>query len=282
MTTQGNPPNGDKMSLGGDSAAQEVQLRPFKADLHIHTVLSPCGDLEMSPTAIVQRALARGLDMIAITDHNTTRQVKVAQQVGRANGLFVLGGVEVTSQEEAHCLAYFETDEQLDLFQQFLDQHLPPIPNDEDRFGYQLIVDENDEIVGEEEYHLLNGIDVDIDGIYEEVHRIGGLFVPANANKGTTSLTSQLGFIPPDLKADGLEINRFTTREEMLKKFAYLKRFNFITDSDAHFIDNVGDVYNVLYMEHRTFDEFRKALKGIDGRHIDTMAFRSAPLPRIA
>lgn len=256
-------------------------MTPFKADLHIHTVLSPCGDLEMSPSAIVQRALARGLDMIAISDHNTTRQVKVTQKIGRDNGLFVLGGVEVTSQEEAHCLAYFENDAQLDEFQEFLDEHLPPIPNDEDRFGYQLIVDENDEIVGEEEYHLLNGIDVDIDGIYEEVHRIGGLFVPAHVNKGTTSLTSQLGFVPPDLKADGLEINRFTTKEEMLKKFAYLKRFNFITDSDAHFIDNIGDVYNVLYMEHRTFDEFRKALKGEDGRYIDTMAFRTAPLKKI-
>lgn len=253
----------------------EPQLHPYKADLHIHTVLSPCGDLEMSPAAIVERALARGLDMIAITDHNTTRQVKVTQQIGRRRGLFVLGGVEVTSQEEAHCLAFFETDEQLDQFQEFLDAHLPPIPNDEDRFGYQLIVDEDDEIVGEEEYHLLNAIDVDIEGIYDEVHRTGGLFVPAHVNKGSTSLTSQLGFVPPDLKADGLEINKFTTREEFLKKNAYLKRFGFITDSDAHFIDNIGDVYNVLYMEHRTFDEFRRALCGADGRQIDTMAFRA-------
>ena len=257
-------------------------MTPFKADLHIHTVLSPCGDLEMSPSAIVERALARGLDMIAITDHNTTRQVKVTQKIGREHGLFVLGGVEVTSQEETHCLCYFETDSQLDQFQDFLDAHLPPIPNDEDRFGYQLIVDENDEIVGEEQYHLLNAIDVDIDGIYEEVHRIGGLFVPAHINKGTTSLISQLGFIPPDLKADGLEINRRTTREEILKKFASLKRFNFITDSDAHFIDNIGDVYNVIYMEHRNFQEFALALAGKEGRHIDTLAFRDAPLPRIA
>ena len=253
----------------------EPQLHPYKADLHIHTVLSPCGDLEMSPTNIVSRALERGLDMIAISDHNTTRQVKVTQKVGRDHGLFVLGGVEVTSQEEAHCLAFFANDEQLDAFQEFLDQHLPPIPNDEDRFGYQLIVDENEEIVGEEEYHLLNGIDVDIDGIYEEVHRIGGLFIPAHVNKGSTSLTSQLGFVPPDLRADGLEINKFVTKEEFLKKNAYLKRFGFITDSDAHFVDNIGDVYNVIYMQHRTFDEFRLALQGKEGRYIDTMAFRN-------
>lgn len=254
-------------------------LTGFKADLHIHTVLSPCGDFEMSPTAIVDRALARGLDMIAISDHNTTRQVKVTQRIGKAKGLFVLGGVEVTSQEETHCLCFFPNDEQLDAFQAFLDAHLPPIPNDEDRFGYQLIVDENDEIVGEEQYHLLNAIDVDIDGIYDEVHRIGGLFVPAHINKGTTSLMSQLGFVPPDLRADALEINKFITRDEIVKKFAYLKRFHFITDSDAHFINNVGDVYNIIYMEHRSFDEFAKALHGEDGRWIDTMAFRNGKLP---
>jgi len=256
-------------------------LTPFKADLHIHTVLSPCGDLEMSPTAIVDRALARGLDMIAISAHNTTRQVKVTQRLGKQKGLFVLGGVEVTSQEETHCLCYFENDAQLDEFQQFLDAHLPPIPNDEERFGYQLVVDENDEIVGEEPYHLLNAIDVDIDGIYDEVHRIGGLFVPAHINKGTTSLMSQLGFVPPDLRADALEINFRITRDEIVKKFAYLKRFNFITDSDAHFIDNVGDVYNVIYMEHRSFAEFAMALHGEEGRWIDTMFFRDNKLRRI-
>ena len=251
-----------------------MSLTPFKADLHLHTVLSPCGDLEMSPSAIVDRALARGLDMIAISDHNTTRQVKVCQKIGRERGLFVLGGVEVTSQEEAHCLCFFETDAQLDEFQSFLDAHLPPIPNDEDRFGYQLIVDENDEITGEEPYHLLNAIDVDIDGLYDEVHRIGGLFVPAHVNKSSTSLISQLGFVPPDLRADGLEINKFTTRDEFVRKFAYLKKFNFITDSDAHFIPDVGSVYNVIHMEHRSFAEFAMALRGEEGRWIDTMAFR--------
>ena len=86
---------------------------------------------------------------------------------------------------------------------------------------------------------------------------------------------SQLGFVPPDLKADGIEINRFTTKEEFLKKFAYLKRFSFITDSDAHFVDNLADVYNVIYMKHRTYDEFRLALLGEEGRWIDTMAFRT-------
>lgn len=253
-------------------------MNTFRADLHIHTVLSPCGDLEMSPVNILNRAHDIGLDMIAISDHNTTRQVKVCQKIGRNLGIFVLGGVEVTTQEEAHALAYFETDEQLDAFQDFLDEHLPKIPNDEDRFGYQLIVNEEEEIVGEEPYHLLNAINVDVDGIYDKVHSIGGLFVPAHINKGSTSLMSQLGFVPPDLRADGLEINKFITRDELLKKFAYLKRFNSITDSDAHFIPNLGEVYNLITMETPCFQEFAKALRGEDGRSIDTMYFRTHKL----
>ena len=118
----------------------------------MHTVLSPCGDLYMSPSAIVEQANKLHLDVIAICDHNTTRQVKVTQKIGRENGILVIGGVEITTQEEAHALAYFETDEQLDKFQEFLDEHLPHIPLDEEKFGYQLIVDENEEVVGDEEW----------------------------------------------------------------------------------------------------------------------------------
>lgn len=256
-----------------------MNLYPYKADLHIHTVLSPCGDLEMSPSAIVQRALSRGLDMIAITDHNSTRQVKTVRDIGREHGLFVLGGVEITTQEEAHCLAFFGEDSQLDAFQAFIDDHLPKIPNDEDRFGYQLIVDRDDDIVGEEPYHLLNALSMDVDGICDVVHSLGGLFVPAHIDKATTSLSSQLGFVPPDIKADGMELSCRTSRDKMVKRFAYLKRFGFITDSDAHYIENVGDVYNVIYMAHRSFEEFAMALRGENGRWIDTVAYLQSPLP---
>ena len=249
-------------------------LQAVKADLHIHTVLSPCGDLEMSPKAIVECAARKGLSMIAITDHNTTRQVQVTQALGVQYGVVVLGGVEVTSQEEAHCLCYFPSHSSLQSFQHFLDAHLPPIPNDENRFGYQLIVDAEENIVGEEPYHLLNAIDVGIDALYDEVHSRGGLFVPAHINKETTSLMSQLGFVPPDLKADGLEISRFTTTADVLRKAAYLKRFGFITSSDAHFIDHVGEVYSLLHVEEPSFNELSKALHGEGGRWIDTMAFR--------
>ena len=196
----------------------------LKSDLHIHTIYS---DGSVTPEYRVQEAWTDGLDVIAITDHNTTRQVKVTQQIGKENGIFVIGGVEITTQEEAHALAYFETDEQLDAFQEFLDEHLPHIPNDEERFGYQLIVDENEDVVGEEEWLLISALDVDLDTLYDKVHEIGGLFVPAHINKATSSLMSQLGFVPPDIKADALEISKHIKKNEFLRKFAYLKKFNF-------------------------------------------------------
>lgn len=247
-----------------------MELKSYRADLHLHTVLSPCGDIYMSPSAIIEQAKKLHLDVIAITDHNSTRQVKVTQQLGRENGILVIGGVEITTQEEAHALAYFETDEQLDAFQEFLDENLPHIPNDEERFGYQLIVDIDEEITGEEEWLLLSAIDADLDTLYDKVHEIGGLFVPAHVNKPASSLMSQLGFIPPDIKADALEISKHVKKEDFLKKFAYLKKFMFTKSSDAHFVHIIGEVHCVLNMYDLTFDEFRKTLRGEDGRFIET------------
>ncbi|HJH60529.1 MAG TPA: PHP domain-containing protein [Bacteroidetes bacterium] len=247
-----------------------MELKKYRADLHLHTVLSPCGDIYMSPSAIVEQAKKLHLDAIAITDHNTTRQVKVTRQLGIENGLLVIGGVEITTMEEAHALAYFETDEQLDAFQEFLDAHLPHIPNDEERFGYQLIVDKDEEVVGEEACLLLTALDAGLDELYDKVHEIGGLFVPAHVNKPAYSLMSQLGFVPPDIKADALEISKHVRKEDFLKKFAYLKRFSFIKSSDAHFIHIIGEVHSILNMYDLTFDEFRRTLKGEDGRFVET------------
>lgn len=247
-----------------------MELKSYRADLHIHTVLSPCGDIYMSPSAIIEQAKKLHLDVIAITDHNSTRQVKVTQELGKENGILVIGGVEITTQEEAHALAYFETEEQLDTFQEYLDQHLPKIPNDEERFGYQLIVDRDEDIIGEEEYLLLSAIDADLDTLYNKVHEIGGLFVPAHVNKPASSLMSQLGFIPPDIKADALEISKHVKKEDFLKKFAYLKKFMFTKSSDAHYLHIIGEVHCILNMYDLTFDEFRRTLHGDEGRYINT------------
>ena len=226
----------------------------YKADLHIHTILSPCGDLSMSPQNIVDTALSRGLQIIGITDHNSTRQAPLVKKIGEKHGLLVLCGCEITSKEEAHGLAFFKDDETLNEFQKFLDAHLPDIPNDPDKFGYQVVVDENEEIVYEEPRLLISALDVSLDDLYDEIHRLGGIFIPAHIDKPTTSLMSQLGFVPPDIKADGMELSKFNTPEKFIKRFAYLKRFKFIQSSDAHILDTIGEVFTELDLSELSFD----------------------------
>jgi 3',5'-nucleoside bisphosphate phosphatase len=245
----------------------------FKGDLHIHTVLSPCGDLEMSPKAIVQRALEQKMDMIAITDHNSTRQAKVVRDVAKPLGLKVFCGAEVTTKEEAHCLALFDDDAALDEFQIYLDEHLPDIKNDVHRFGYQVSVNENEEIVFEEERLLISAIDESVEQIEQQVHRLGGLFIPAHVDKLKFSIIQQLGFLPPDLPVDALEISFRETEDHYKAENQYLKNYPFIQNSDAHMLDQIGTTYTCYNLEHRSLDEIRMALKQKEGRFIKNMAY---------
>ena len=123
--------------LGRCADRVQTAMKHFKADLHIHTCLSPCGDLEMSPGSIVQTAREKGLDIIAVTDHNSTRNVRPCLEIGKELSLFVIPGCEVNTQEEVHCLCYFPDLKALDRFQQYLDEKIPDIKNNPELFGYQ-------------------------------------------------------------------------------------------------------------------------------------------------
>ena len=230
----------------------------FKADLHIHTCLSPCGDLEMSPRNIIQKAIEQGLDIIAITDHNSTRNVKTCMELGHRNNLFVIGGCEINTQEEVHCLAYFPDLQILNEFQDYLDEHLPDIKNDTSLFGFQVAVDAFDNIVYEEDKALIVGLDVDLETVAEKVISMGGVFIPAHIDKSKNSIFSQLGFIPFDLKYSALEISWRTTIEKFVEKYPKLENEKFIRCSDAHYLEDIGKVYTWLKMEKPDWQNFVK------------------------
>src|SRR5512133_794783 len=116
-------------------------MRPFKADIHIHSVLSPCASLDMSPATIISRAMARGLELIAISDHNSTRNCNLAVSLGEEAGISVLRAVEVTTAEEVHCLSLFPDDITARHFQYFLEIKMQHIVNDTQKFGFQLVLD---------------------------------------------------------------------------------------------------------------------------------------------
>lgn len=233
----------------------------FRADLHIHTLLSPCGDLEMSPANIVNEACNKGLDIIGITDHNSTRQAPLIQQLAQERGLFVLCGAEITTKEETHCLAFMPDADTLRQLQSYLDAHLPDIPNNEEEFGYQVCVDREEQIVFQEERLLWSALNQNIDQIEQKVHALGGLFIPAHINRPRYSLISQLGFVPTDIKADALELSKHKGISDFLKENSYLSGFSFIQSSDAHCLSDIGTIFTLLEMNHRSFNEVRLALE---------------------
>lgn len=230
------------------------------ADLHIHTCLSPCGDLDMSPGNIVRIAKERGLQIIAITDHNSTRNVQTCMSLGEQEGLYVIPGCEVNTREEVHVLCYFPHLEATEVFQHYLDEKMSDVKNDPDRFGYQVAVDENNRIVYEEERSLFMSIDDDIEGVAEVVHRLGGLFVPAHVDRPGNSLFSQLGFIPPGLRYHALEVSKGTTPAEFLLSHPELKGVRLIQSSDAHYPGDIAVAYTRFGITGRSWRELTDAL----------------------
>jgi predicted metal-dependent phosphoesterase TrpH len=240
----------------------------FKADLHVHTVLSPCGDLEMSPVHIVERAREQGLDIIGITDHNSGLQCRVVRQVGLDYGLSVLCGMEVNTREEVHCLAFFDSPDPLEEFGQLIYERLADFPNQPEKFGYQALVDRQEQILDQPEKLLISAVDMSIEETERRVHEMGGLFIPAHIDRMRNGIIAQLGFIPPGLNCDALEISRHTTREAILRQQPYLKDYPFVQSSDAHFVKDIGSAYTLFELEKPDLEDIGMALKGQGGRKI--------------
>lgn len=240
----------------------------FNADLHIHTVASPCGDLEMSPANILRKAVEANLQIIGIADHNCTKQAPLVQRLAREEGILALMGAEVTTREEIHCLCFFETETALSIFQEFIEDKLPKIPLDSSIFGYQVIVNEIEEIEEELPFLLITGLDASIDDVERKVHELNGIFIPAHIDKSRYSIISQLGFIPFDLPYDALEVTDKALISQILKRFPYLIGKTFIKNSDSHYIDGIGTVKTIFHIETPTFEEVSMALKSQNGRYV--------------
>lgn len=238
----------------------------YRADLHIHTVLSPCADLEMTPANIVKRAVETGLQIIGITDHNSTKNALLTKKLGEKAGLLVLTGAEITTKEEVHCLVFFETEEQLNLFQHCIDENITKIPNPDGHFGYQPVVDENDNITELVPHYLHAALKTGIGQLRELVKSMDGIFIAAHVDKPANGLFSQLGFIPPDLNPDGLEISKFSTVKDVVEHYDLPPELTLIRNSDAHFINQIGEIYTGFQMDEMSFSEIRMALHLKQGR----------------
>jgi 3',5'-nucleoside bisphosphate phosphatase len=240
----------------------------FMADMHIHTVLSPCGSLEMAPERIVDAALKKGLDLIAITDHNSTRQCREIMDIGLEKGLHVIGGAEVNTREEVHCIALFENCEMLDDFQVYLDKWLPDIPNSAQFFGHQVWVNRKEEILGEEKRLLWSALKQGIDEVAAKVESLNGLFFPAHIDRAVNGILRQLGFVPEGLKINALEVlSDKLTNDPVFGELS--KQHTLICNSDAHTLEQIGQRYTRLFMENMSFNELKLAFANKDGRRAE-------------
>jgi PHP family Zn ribbon phosphoesterase len=209
-------------------------LRGRWADLHLHTVLSACAEVEMIPPLIVQRALELRLDWIAVTDHHSAGNVRAVRAAAEGTGLAVTPGLEVESREEVHLVCLFDAIEQAERWAAAVAEHLPPRLNDERFFGAQLLVDASGDYVRTERQLLLTATDLSVEEIVSCVARLGGLAIPAHVDRPAHSLLGNLGFVPPGLDIAGLEISPRTSGSAFRQAHPELEGYGLLCSGDAH------------------------------------------------
>ena len=240
----------------------------FQADLHIHSVLSPCGSLEMSPVNIIATAIQQKLDIIGITDHNSTRHGPIVKKIGDRNGIFVLQGAEVTTREEIHCLTFFENEKELSVFQKYISDYLPFVQNNPEYFGFQVIVDEKENILEEIETLLLVGINQSIDEVAKTVRNLNGILIPAHIDRPRNGLLSQLGFMPDHIIPDAIEISGTNNKTHFLSTNPEFIKYAVIKSSDAHRLSQIGYHRTGFILKEISYNEIVMALHQEQGRGI--------------
>lgn len=229
-------------------------------DFHIHTALSPCGDASMTPNNIVNMALLNGLDVIAVTDHNTCENVRAVIQVAQETELLVLPGMEIETREEIHVVCLFSTLDAVYNMQREVYERLPTRKNPEKIFGEQLILDDKDEVVGHLDRLLTFATDLSIDELQKLVIQNEGAFIPAHIDRPSYSILSNLGMIPVNMHISTLEISRHANYEAYAQKYGdYL----LLQSSDSHDLGYIGICSRQIEVSERTVQSVIQALNRV-------------------
>ena len=233
---------------------------PLYYDLHIHSCLSPCGDDDMTPANIVGMAAVKGLDVIALTDHNSCRNCPAAMYHGEKYGVTVIPGMELTTQEEVHVICLFPTLDDALRFDALIYEKLLPFPNREDIFGKQQIMDERDEVTGTVKNLLINATSISFDDVFPLVGSFQGIAYPAHVDKASTSLLSNLGFVPPGSTFTCAEFHDFKDLHRIRREHPYFENCNVICCSDAHYLQDIQEPEYQLYAKSREIPDILEAL----------------------
>ena len=234
----------------------------IKADMHIHTCLSPCAEISISPKRAAEKAYREGLMIIFITDHNSMENAEAAMNAAeKYEKLKVYPGMEITSREEVHTLALFENIKDAYAVQYEIYKYIPDIISEKESHD-QVIANENDEVEGYCSKSLFSAVDRNIDYIVSLIHENNGLAVAAHIDRPSFSVISQLGFIPENLNYDALEVSPNTGPDKAKTMYKeYSDKYNFIMGSDSHWLDNIGKAYTEFDGTDNSFSSFASFLK---------------------
>jgi PHP family Zn ribbon phosphoesterase len=215
----------------------------------------------MSPRAIVQQALEKGID------HNSSENVPALMKAAQGTGLTVLPGMEATSKEEVHLLALFDSATKAFAFQQIIYDHLPG-ENDQEAFGTQVVVNEESEVLGFNQHLLAGATDLTTDQIVEAVHSLNGVVIASHIDREVFGIIGQLGFIPEGLSLDALELSANTSPAQARQRFPECAHLAFVFSSDAHTVSDIGKVTTLFLLAEPKVSELKKALRREEGRRV--------------
>jgi PHP family Zn ribbon phosphoesterase len=230
-------------------------------DLHLHSCLSPCGDASATPYNIANLAKLLGLDVCAITDHNSCKNCPAFFKAAKEIDLLPIAGMELCTSEEIHVLCYFPELESAMAFDKHLSKHLPPLKNNPEIFGEQVIMNETDQILGYEETALIGASFFDLYTLYHEVKKFDGIIVPAHIDRSSFSLLSSLGAVPADVGYRAVEIRYPEAIENLKIKHPYLNECTILHSSDAHSLDNMSLPKNSIMVEEPTAKAVLKSIQ---------------------
>lgn len=228
-------------------------------DFHIHTALSPCGDEDMTPNNIVNMAILKGLDAIAITDHNSCANAKACMECAEGKNLVVIPGMEVETAEECHIVCLFPDIESASRMEDVVDKHLPKLKNRTDIFGEQVIMDSNDNIVGYKENLLVTATNLSVNQVADYAREFGGVAIPAHIDKSSYSILSNLGFIDDGIGFKTVEVKDLKKIEKIYDS-KELSRFRIIHSSDAHYLWDLSEREHFLEVKSLGIDEIIHSL----------------------
>ena len=229
-------------------------------DLHIHSCLSPCGDMDMTPNNLVNMAKLLGLDVIALTDHNTSLNCEAAIKVGEAVGILVIPGMELTTAEDIHAVCLFPTLEQALGFSEYVDAHRIKVKNKAEIYGRQVIMNEDDEEIGEIEHLLLPASFITITEAYQKAKEFGGICYPAHIDRDSLSILSVLGEIDPYCGFKTAELADLGKLDTLKEQHPILNELNIVNCSDAHYLENMREAQNTLDLPELTREAIIAAL----------------------